>query len=120
LQVRRGADGAVRRHHDRVGAQGGAGALRDDLQIGLAGADRVDVGDVRAEADVELAALQLRHRLRGTGDRLELDIEALGLEQAAPYRDLQGRGVRDRHRADGELRLLQVGAGRLRVVAAPR
>src|SRR5690606_34726086 len=68
----------------------------------------------------ELAALQLRHRLRGTGDRLELDIEALGLEQAAPYRDLQGRGVRDRHRADGELRLLQVGAGRLRVVAAPR
>ena len=99
LRVRHGVDAlGSRAHHRRLG---------EDVQVGRAPLLRLDIGDVVAEGDVELALdLVGDHRL-AAGGRGEMHVQPLGLEQAAVERDEEARRIQRRNHGYVQVCLFQ-------------
>jgi MFS family permease len=107
-QIGQVGDLRVRHRVDALGGRAHHRCLGEDVQVGRAPLLRLDIGDVVAEGDVELALdLVGDHRL-AAGSRREMDVQPLGLEQAAVERDEEARRIQRRNHGHVQVRLFQL------------
>jgi hypothetical protein len=82
-------------------------ALGDDLQVGEVADLVLDVGHRISRGDVERAVVLALRRVGAADDGLDGDMQALLREQPLVLGDVEPGFVGDRHRPDGQVRLLQ-------------
>jgi hypothetical protein len=100
-------DRGLRHRVDALGGRAHHRRLGEDVQVGLAPLLRLDIGDVVAQGDIELALdLVGDHRL-AAGGRGEVDVQPVGLEQAAVERDKEARRIQRRNHGHVQVRLFQ-------------
>jgi hypothetical protein len=107
-QIGQVGDLRVRHRVDALGGRAHHRCLGEDVQVGRAPLLRLDIGDVVAEGDVELALdLVGDHRL-AAGSRREMDVQPLGLEQAPVERDEEARRIQRRNHGHVQVRLFRL------------